>query len=210
MIEKVAVIMGQDGYIGVIESKSMIDLYTKTEDEWQLFNRVEVLIKDSSNIEEVRRGVRKTVLELEDCRIILGKNVSGVAYHILDRLGFYIFEADTYYPEMFDEIIYEVEKTEGEEDRGENIPIAPYSPNQDGIYYLDLIELQNRHPDISSKKAISQFINNQVFMRFELICRHMPPWMEQVIERRKLKCTIEKQGEDICKVILSYPGCRGR
>ncbi len=30
----------------------------------------------------------------------LRQKVSGVAYHILDRLGIYIFEADTFYPKI--------------------------------------------------------------------------------------------------------------
>ena len=210
MIDKVAVVLNRDGVIGPIDNKSMIDIYAKRDEEWGLMDHVEIQIKDISNIEEGRSGVRCAVLELKDCRIILGKSVSGVAYHILDRLGFYIFEADTYYTEMFDEIVSEVEEMKKEKAQGEKISLVPYSLANDGVYYLNLIELQNRHPELSSKGAISQFLNNEVFMRFELTCRHMPPWIKQVIERRKLKCTIEKHEEDICKVILSYPGCKGR
>lgn len=208
MSNKIAVVADPAGQIGSIGEESFFDLYAKGEDrEWRLLERVRISVKDWSDMERVRSTVRRAASELSDCRILLGKKVSGVAYHILDRLGFYIFEADTFYPKMFDEITAEVEQIQKEAKGGGAVPLSPYSPKDDGIYYLDLVALQEKHPEISSKKALSQFLNNEVFLRLELICRHLPPWVEGVVERRRLKCTIEKQGEDICRVVFLGPRC---
>lgn len=208
MNNKIAVVVDQEGRIGVIENKSRVDIYSKTDREWQLTESVEILIKDISNIEEVRSSVRTVALNLEDCRIVIGKNVSGIAYHILDRLGFYIFEVHEYHPDMFDDIVRDVEEMDGSKERGGDIPLEPYSPENDGVYYLDLIKLQDMYPDISSKKAMAEFLNHEVFLRFELICRHMPPWMEQIKDRRKLNYSIEKIGEDSCRVIITRQNCK--
>jgi len=46
------------------------------------------------------------------------------------------------------------------------------------VFSLDLIALQNECPEVSSKKAMADFLENTPFLELHLVCKHIPPWIE--------------------------------
>ena len=164
-------------------------------------------------IPEMRSRIRKLIDELGDCRIIVSGKLAGIPYHIFDKMGFHIFETgDPPSQELFQYIIREIEEAEAKAQASRASAAAasvsaltPVSPDHNGNYYLNLIELQQAHPEISSKKALRQFMEETVFGRLELICNHIPPWMEAMIASKSYDCQIEKIDGQACKVTLSNP-----
>ncbi|HOV41162.1 MAG TPA: Fe-only nitrogenase accessory AnfO family protein, partial [Oscillospiraceae bacterium] len=64
-------------------------------------------------------------------------------------------------------------------------------------YYFDLAALQEKFPEISSKKALSQFFEETPFLELELVCTHLPPWIESL----GYDITFKKQNEKTVAVI---------
>ncbi|MDR2615541.1 MAG: hypothetical protein LBC28_03070, partial [Oscillospiraceae bacterium] len=46
-----------------------------------------------------------------------------------------------------------------------------------GEYSFDLAALQAERPEISSKTALRDWLDNTPFTRLRLRCRHTPPWI---------------------------------
>ena len=55
---------------------------------------------------------------------------------------------------------------------------GPVETQTPGIYFLDLGQLQTECPEVSSKKALLPFLSNTPFLELQLVCAHIPPWLE--------------------------------
>jgi hypothetical protein len=61
---------------------------------------------------------------LETGDILLGRSVSGLPYHVLDRMGFAIFEASSCAPPMLDGILSDFEQAQTK--TASEQPLSPY------------------------------------------------------------------------------------
>ncbi|MDR0904612.1 MAG: hypothetical protein LBN00_00320 [Oscillospiraceae bacterium] len=129
---------------------------------------------------ELRERVSALLPLIEDCEILAGGALSGLAFTVFDRAGLHIFEIgelnDTVLFDMISEIISVGETAQMREKIIRDAKPAP--TGTDGVYYLDLVLLQTECPEVSSKKAMREFLENTPFTELHLVCRHIPPWIE--------------------------------
>jgi hypothetical protein len=164
-------------------------------------------INGLNNMAQIRDRVRELIEQLGECRILICRKMSGIAYHIFEKYGFEIFEAEELLDGVFDQILIDLDEAAEVASERRSIPKEPYCPNDDGVYYLNLIELQQQFPEMSSKKAMQKFMEQTVFYRFELICNHLPPWMEDVMQSRQLGYTFETLDENAKRYIITRKVC---
>jgi Fe-only nitrogenase accessory protein AnfO len=208
MPNKIAVIVDDSKTLSSFEAGSNIDIYCKYGLNWNLENEIAYSLNHSATMSEIRDYIRTVILKLEDCKIIIGKTVVGLPYNIFDRIGFEIFETDFISDSILDEIFFEVAENTNENINSQStLPTSPVQTEIEGIYFLDLIELQEKHPEISSKKALQTFLTTTPFYKLELICSHVPPWFDNVFPARKLTYSIEELQENKLKVTICKKVC---
>jgi len=184
---KIATIVDTAKKPSSFENGTTINIYYKDTDSWQLKEEINYSLDTNLSLADIRDYIRTVVLKLEDCKIVIGKTVSGLPYNIFDRMGFAIFEVDFISDSLLDEIFSEVQEYKNEKvDSLLNLSTSPIQTEIDGIYFLNLIDLQEKHPEISSKKALQAFLATTPFYKFELICSHVPPWFENFFPAKKL------------------------
>lgn len=148
----------------------------------------------------IRETISTMASRFEDCRIIVSQKVLGIPYQMLDKTGFSIFEVDTVSDQLLDDIIEDVAKSQAIVDRP---PVKPRSPHNDGHYYFDLFRLQKAYPEISSKRALMGFMSGADFVSLELICDHLPPWMEDVMSARGLQYKHNKEADGSSRYVIT-------
>jgi Fe-only nitrogenase accessory protein AnfO len=202
--EIIATVDMSGNLVSLLDTQAFV-LYKRTLEGWyeaQKFSCEHM----PNNAGEVRNIVKNMMSRFNDCRIIVSKNISGIAYQILNRHGFHIFEMNGL--DDLDGVMLEIEKAQNEAQAQETIHKEPFSTENNGDYFLNLIELQNAYPEISSKKALKRFVEEEVFVKLEFICHHMPPWMEEVLMRRGFESRVEYTGENMCKVLITKNTCQ--
>ena len=123
-------------------------------------------------------------------------SINGLIYNVFDRMRFAIFEIDSLDDSMLDKIIADIHHNFHE--MNNNVPtVTTPVETTSGIYYLDLIKLQNAHPDISSKKALRSFIDNKPFVRLDLVCSHIPAWLKSPEYDKKLDIATRRSGSSL-------------
>lgn len=117
---------------------------------------------------------------ISDCRILAGGALVGIPYLIFNRAGLHIFEIREMGERMFHEMAADVRSAEAELLRLDGVirDAKPVETRTAGVYVLDLAALQTEFPEISSKKALSSFLEDTPFAELRLLCRHVPPWIE--------------------------------
>ena len=205
MFLKLSVLTRDGQSIAGIDDCCQVNIYQFEGDAWKAASNFQWQIGELSGMIHVRTGVQGLIEQLGDCRVIIGRKITGMPYHIFDREGFHIFEADSpISSELFDAIQRELTQaaTEREEQNsdGQRIHKTPYSLNNDGIYYLNLIELQQAFPEISSKKALRQFLLETPFSELHLVCNHIPPWLNEAALARGMQVVHADQDDNACRI----------
>ncbi|MDR1812971.1 MAG: hypothetical protein LBQ87_09110 [Candidatus Fibromonas sp.] len=127
-----------------------------------------------------RKNTEALLPLIEGCNILAGGALVGIPFSVFDRAGLHIFEIGEIKGEIFDGIAEELCNANAAAAAKEAIirDARPVETSTPGVYFLDLIALQKECPEISRKKAMMDFLKDTPFMELRLVCRHIPPWIE--------------------------------
>ncbi|ADN35033.1 Nitrogenase iron-iron accessory protein AnfO [Methanolacinia petrolearia DSM 11571] len=199
---EVAVILGSEGTTGILSEPGTVRVYERGDDcSWQPIRETGFEMKGES-LQEIRLKISGLMDFLGDCRIFVARAASGAVFFELQKAGFSIWEIEGRPAEFLDDV---VEEEEAEEKAGKStvfeIP-APLeiSPNN---YTISIKDVQGKIPGISSKKILQHFVRTGDFERLEVICDHVPPWIELDAVMSGLDCESEKTGPGEYLVVLT-------
>jgi hypothetical protein len=137
--------------------------------------------KITSSAPAITRKNTEDLLPLvKGCSILAGGALVGIPYSVFDRAGLHIFEIGEIDSKLFDGVVEDLKNANAEAAAKEAIirDAKPIETSTPGVYFLDLVTLQRECPEISSKKAMMDFLRDTPFMELRLVCKHIPPWIE--------------------------------
>jgi hypothetical protein len=155
-------------------------VYEKQADKWTITGETDFEKIIPSGPAQTRKITEALLPLIEGCDIIGGGTLVGIPYSVFDMAGKHIFQINEVNDEVFDGIVKDIQNAEAQRNLKERIiketrPVETATP---GIYSLDLIALQSECPEVTSKKAMADFLENTPFLELNLICKHIPPWIE--------------------------------
>ena len=149
-----------------------------------------------SNPALTRRSTETLLPLIEGCDVVAGGTLVGIPFSVFDRAGLHIFEIAAINDKVFDEIIEDLQKANAALVAKEKIirEAKPVETSTPGVYFLDLIALQKECPEVTSKKAMMDFLKDTPFLELRLVCKHIPPWIENS-GAYHVQVTSDKDGE---------------
>jgi len=149
-----------------------------------------------SNPAMTRKNTQELLPLIEGCDVLAGGALVGIPFTVFDRAGLHIFEIGAVSDEIFNDIIDDIHNADAEAAAKEKIikDAKPVETSTPGVYFLDLIALQKECPEVSSKKAMMDFLKDTPLLELRLICKHIPPWIENS-GLYNVQITSEKDGE---------------
>ncbi|MDF2564776.1 MAG: Fe-only nitrogenase accessory protein AnfO [Massilibacillus sp.] len=193
MAEKIAVTFKGKNDLANLTQADTLMVFEKRDTDWIARKEIPYQIDLSTNLQEIRNQVRNLITKLDDCNIIVSQSITGLVYNVFDRMGFHIFEVPTFQKTVLNDILMDINNNTENIERNEAIPTTPIE-TVDGIYFLDLIQLQANRPDISSKKALQPFLHNTPFIKLDMLCSHLPPWLENTEYKSAFDIVNKKSG----------------
>lgn len=206
MNNKIAIIMKDNDSVAAYFEAEKIVIFNKDDFVWEPVFEISMPADLKTSPAGMRAGTVKIIEALGDCRIIAGGGIVGVPYTEFERYGFYIFDISEYGHEMFEAILEDIENEDGEAALKKKIILEarPVETSTPGVYYLDLVALQTECPEVSSKQAMKEFFETTPFMELQLICNHIPPWLEGM----GLDIKESKTAEGKIRAIITRKQCR--
>jgi Fe-only nitrogenase accessory protein AnfO len=182
----ISVILNSLGDTGSIwDDACRIQIFTHGTAGWEARESVPIRFDRTKPFASLRGEITDTAEKLGDAKILVAKSVGGLAYQIFDRMGFQVIETDRFSPRLLDRISSEMDEADrlrkDEEAVGRKVAL-PRETEMPGHFFLNLIELQQKAPDISSKMALQTFFDTTSFDRLTVLCRHLPPWLKPYID----------------------------
>jgi len=208
MTNEIGILLDDQGKMTDIFNMTHIDIFTRKE-EWEVIQTKTNLMVDTSFTGALRRSIEMIVKELGTCRVLIGSAIIGMPYHIFDRNGFVLCEAEELDTNLLEQIYedYCKEKEVELEELTEPVPIHPQPVDNDGNFFFDFIKLQKYHPEISSKKALLPFLSHELFQTLTIVCSHIMPWLEDFVkDRGQMMNSKREDGRYV--VIIDHKSCR--
>lgn len=210
MNEKIAVLVNESGLTASFFEKVQVHLYEKSKGQWEVVSTFPLKLNMYRGIGEVRNNLLEVINNLSGCKVIVGRDISGQPYNILNSNGFAIVQLEGE-PLPSLEYIWNMVTNEALPDDSapteDEVQLQPIETSMSGNYTIDLIKIQSVNHTISSKKLLLPFLNNTTFNELEVICSHVPPWFETELEKLGMNFDIQTFGADKFKVIIFKKAC---
>jgi hypothetical protein len=189
---RVAVLSGSQIPENAVDATG-VTVFTRVDDAWELTDRFDWSV-DFSGPDSLRTSVRKSAEPILGVTALLTRQIGGLAYNILDRMGFNVFEAEICDETMLDALVLDVrannEKLKAPEPGPGDVPGIRLA---DGTYVIDLNALQAANPLLSSKAALRDVMSTD-FSRIELFFDHVPHWLANAAT--SLGVIVEQETDD--------------
>jgi hypothetical protein len=180
-MKKIAVFVDSNSAICHFFEAECFLIYEKSASGWAVVKEApfEKIVPLSPAL--TRKNTEALLPLLEDCDILAGGGITGIPFTVFDRAGFRIFEIGVANDETLEGVIDLIETSITEQADKEAViqNAKPTETSTPGIYVLDLIALQSKYPEISSKMAMRDFLEKTPFVELHLSCKHIPPWIEE-------------------------------
>lgn len=198
MTKKIAVLLNNAEETETMYASSVIKVYSKEKSHWEVINQFPFTLKNLTTVKSIRERIVDLMEKLDECKIIVAKELNGIPQTVLDMSGFTILEVEGNPEDFLDEVLETLEKYQiSLLDSDKECNISPAPINNEGGYYINLKEIQNNNQGISSKQALRPFLHNTTFYELTVVCSHIPNWLEGELKKLNmaLNTTIVTQNE---------------
>lgn len=202
MAKAIAVFVGDHGETADLQQPGKIVIYQKHQGEWLKLREKEFTLGEARGARELRGRIAELINFLADCKIITALSVTGLPYFELEKTGCCVWEITGKPLDFLDYVLAKQEETFNV-DAPEGITAPVPEDLGDGCYRLSIIEIQEADMGITSKQALQPILRQGNFSKLEVICRHVPPWLEVETMFGDLMCVTEKLGPGEERVIIS-------
>ena len=207
MAMEVAVLLGETGETVSIYEPGQVVIFRKMNGNWKPTKKDNVFLSKSLGLNGLREKMAETLGFLDDCKVFTARSVTGVPYYELEKAGCSVWEFEGK-PDTFLDYIVEHEEEEQIQANAEPV-ITPPKPveTSNGCYSISLKEIQSNNTGFTSKQVLLPFLRQGTFYTLEVVCSHVPPWLEVELADGSFSSYIEKLGKDELKVVIAKKTC---
>jgi len=179
-MNKIAVFTDSESKLCDFFNASRFLIYERGPKGWESASQKDFEKVPMANLTVTRQKTEALLPLIDGCDIVAGGALVGIPFSVFDRAGRHIFEIGQINDEIMDDIIKELCDADAAAAEKESVirNAKPVETSTPGVYFLDLIALQKEYPEISSKAAMMDFLKDTPLVELRLVCRHIPPWIE--------------------------------
>ncbi|HDS63710.1 MAG TPA: nitrogenase [Methanofollis liminatans] len=203
-VAEIAVMTGGDGRTIPLREPGTVIVFRKNRGVWQRDRALPFAIDEENGLAGLRRKMAELIAFLGGCRPFVAASASGAAFFELEKARCPVWEI-TGTPDIFLDTVWrevnveEVPSTPPTQGAGIPTPLEMSA----GKFMISIKEIQEKQPEVSSKQVLRQFILRGGFTELEIVCNHVPPWIEIDTECMGFSLNTEKTGPDEVRVRLT-------
>jgi len=210
-IAEIAVMLGSDGRTVSLSEPGTLMVFRRERRQWGVSRAQGFALDPAAGLSGLRKTVQAMMEFLGNCRTVVAKSASGALFFELEKARCSVWEIEGVPAEFLDQV-WQDEKEEqmqaaGPVPAGAEIP-APLEISP-GKFTISIKEIQGKRPELSSKQVLRSFVRQGGFTELEIICDHIPPWLDADAEQQGYLLTSERTAMNEVKVILRNPAAGG-
>jgi Fe-only nitrogenase accessory protein AnfO len=199
-MNEIAVFLEEKDVISSFEEAKYVKIFTKDNYAWKV--KKVILINwtsEGKSINEIRQEYKNILNEMGECKIVVATKAFGIPYSVFYMEDFSIWELEGNPLNLLDEIIASEQEQEELSEQKEEVA----KKLGEGYYYIDLQQLELTNPEISSKKAIIPYLNQEDVKKIQIHCCHVPPWLIKERDNGTIDMEIEEVKRNDYNVVVA-------
>lgn len=210
MTREIAVHTSRKGETAAITEAGNIIVYRRQMGIWGIERQLTFALAQDKGIREMRSQMGDVLQFLGDCKIFVASSITGVPYYELERTGCSVWEFAGKPVEFLEYVIAKEEEAEQEQltakEKAVVIPVP--EPTGGGNYRISIKAVQESDAGVTTKQILMPFLKRGGFYQLEIICNHVPPWLElEAMTGGTLVYESEKIGPGEMRVLLKKRMC---
>lgn len=198
---EIAVLVDSEGKTSGFDKAGSIRIYSKVNCEWTVVRHMEYSTENVLDSVTLHKRINEIGDWLEKCKIVVVNRIRGIHYIAFEERQISMLEIKGL-PETFLEDIRECVQhcRTGKKIPMEHNAIFELRP---GIFHTDLREVMKGNTSYNSKQILVPFLKKQKYSLLEIICEHVPKWLEN--EQNELNIRISVENYKACMKVRIYP-----
>ena len=200
MAKKIAVLTDEQGNFSAWAAGGVLSVYLRENGNWRMTMSCSLQMDASSGMDGLRRQMAEVIVWLDDCTILAAASVTGVPYFELEKAGVAVWELQGAFERVQLEGILQ-EEALAQRERRQTQPAIPQPEHLgNGRYRISIKEVQESG-GATSKQVLQHFLEKGCYEEVEVLCAHVPPWLETMIESGNLCGSISKSPQGTLAVL---------
>lgn len=200
---EIAVFLGEDGEPSSLLEKGKITVYQKAMRKWEIAREQDFTLSTIKRMSDLQKKMQEVLIFLHDCKIFVGSSVVGIPYYMLEKANCSIWECKGKPEEFLDYVLEKEMIVKKKTKKKKNDVQLGFIELSRGHYLISLKEIQEKNIRLTSKQVLQPFLKKGTFTTLEIICKHIPPWLEIELMSERYLSNTEKTGEDELKVVIT-------
>lgn len=194
---EIAVLVNSEGSTSGFESDGIIRIYSGTGCNWTVIRQMEYRTENMTDSMSLHKRIKEICAWLEDCKIIVVSRIRGIHYIAFEEKQISMLEIRG----MPDTFLDDIRECLRHHRTGHEVPIEHNAVFElrPGIYHVDLREVMKGNTSYNSRQILLPFLKKQKYSLLEMICDHIPKWLEKEQTELKIRISVEKY-KDCIKV----------
>lgn len=198
---EISVLVNLEGKTSGFEKEGTIQVYSKEEGRWKITRNMEYHLEEGENSLSLHERIRQICHWLGDCRIIVVNRIRGIHYIAFEEKQISMLEISGN-PESF---LDDIQECLRHQRTGKAVPMEHNAifELRPGVYHADLREVMKGNTSYNSKQILLPFLKNTKFTSLEILCGHVPKWLENEQISLGVRISIEEYKD--CMKARVYP-----
>ncbi|MDR3563632.1 MAG: Fe-only nitrogenase accessory AnfO family protein [Negativicutes bacterium] len=203
MTREIAVFCGSDGTTASLGEPGTITVFRRKQGKWETVRTQELHLDSRGGLRELRRQMGEIFLFFGTCKVFVAKGVTGVPYYELEKAGFSIWEMTGAPRSFLTEVALQDAAAREERPAEPAIKVPQPTEVAPGHLAISIKEIQETECGVTSKEVLLPLLRKDHYSILEIICNHVPPWLEGEIQSKGLGFSKEKLGNNKFKVVVT-------
>ncbi|ACL15926.1 conserved hypothetical protein [Methanosphaerula palustris E1-9c] len=196
-VHEIATMLGADDRTITLGEPGRVVVFHRRLGIWEVDREMGFTPDQCKSLREMRQMTAELILFLQECRIFVAQSASGALFFELEKARCHVWEITGTTDEFLNYVWEEEEEELAEADKpalesGVPTPVELIP----GHFSISIKDIQVKTPEITSKQVLLQFIRQREFASLEIICDHVPPWIELEADQRGFTIEREQLGKN--------------
>lgn len=207
MPREIAVYVNTNGDTASIKEKGKVVVYYKKLGRWEVLKEKEFSPGANFNMRELRHNMAEMIDFIGDGKVFVGLSVTGIPYFELEKSGYSVWEFQGQPLDYLDYVLGKEEEERNQKPEPQGLkPPAPAEISE-GCYHVSIKEIQENNTGFTSKQVLLPFLRQGVFYSLDILCNHVPPWLETELGTGNLGGVVEQMEKDLVRVTITRQCC---
>jgi Fe-only nitrogenase accessory protein AnfO len=204
MFDEIAVYLGENGETASLYEKGKVVIYQKEKGQWRIAREKDFSLQAVLSIKDLRTKMQEIIMFLHECKIFVGRSIVGIPYYILEKVQCSVWECSGKPKEFLTDIWHREEEERRNKMKRRKSPKSIFPVEvYPGVYTISLKEIQKKDSQLTSKQVLLPFLRKGEFESLEVLCNHIPLWLEGEILAGNFDKEIMELNEQEMKIVIS-------